>query len=167
MALLLLYPWAEVMAMKRFLILVILIAFATVNCAGPNKVNHSTPPPKGRGLFEVHPEPRSSAPPLKAGLRAAEWVKWMKPDFRQDQFEKDYQDCTQAGKGDPDQEVMVQECLALRGYESEPVPCPEKEKPDVAKMAKAVGAALLITAGVALLCAVTIVGAAAQLSVGH
>jgi len=44
---------------------------------------------------------------------------------------------------------------------------PEKEKPDVAKMAKVVGAALLITAGVALLCAVTIVGAAAQLSVGH
>ena len=118
-------------------------------------------------MFEVHPEPRSSAPPLKEGLRAAEWVKWMKPDFRQDQFEKDYQDCTQAGKGDPDQEVMVQECLALRGYESEPVPCSEKEKPDVAKMAKAVGTALLITAGVALLCAVTIVGAAAQLSVGH
>jgi hypothetical protein len=131
MALLLLYPWAEVMAMKRFLILVVLIAFATVNCAGPNK------------------------------------VKWMKPDFRQDQFEKDYQGCTQAGKGDPDQEVMVQECLALRGYESEPGPCPEKEKPDVAKMAKAVGTALLITAGVALLCAVTIVGATAQLSVGH
>jgi hypothetical protein len=62
MALLLLYPWAEVMAMKRFLILAVLIAFASVNCAGPNK------------------------------------VKWMKPDFRQDQFEKDYQECIQVGK---------------------------------------------------------------------
>ena len=131
MALLLLYPWAEVMAMKKFLILAVLIAFATVNCAGPNK------------------------------------VKWMKPDFRQDQFEKDYQDCTQAGKGDPDQEVMVQECLALRGYESDPESGPEKEKPDVAKMAKTVGTGLLIAAGVALLLAVTIVGAAAQLSVGR
>ena len=131
MAFLLLYPWAEVMAMKKFLILVVLIAFATVNCAGPNK------------------------------------VKWMKPDFRQDQFEKDFQECKQTGKGDPDQEVMVEECLALRGYEMGPESHPEKEKPDVAKMAKVVGAALLITAGVALLCAVTIVGAAAQLSVGH
>jgi len=117
--------------MKRFLILVVLIAFATVNCAGPNK------------------------------------VKWAKPDFRQDQFEKDYEECIQAGNGDPDQEVMIEECLALRGYESEPESHPGKEKPDVAKMAKAVGVALLITAGVVLLCAVTIVGAAAQFSVGH
>jgi hypothetical protein len=131
MALLLLYGQVEVMAMKRFLILVVLIAFATMNCAGPNK------------------------------------AKWTKPDFRQDQLEKDYQECMQTGKGDPDQEVMVEECLALRGYESQPGPHPEKEKPDVAKMVKAVGAALLITAGVALLCAVTIVGAAAQFSVGH
>ena len=131
MALLLLYLWAEVIPMKRFLILVVLVAFATVNCAGPNK------------------------------------VKWMKPDFRQDQFEKDYQECSQAGKDDPDQEVMVQECLALRGYESDPESGPEKEKPDVAKMAKTVGTGLLIAAGVALLCAVTIVGAAAQFSAGR
>jgi hypothetical protein len=131
MALLLLYPWAEVMAMKRFLIPVVLIAFAIVNCVGPNK------------------------------------VEWTKPDFRQGQFEKDYQECLQAGKGDPDQKVMVQECLALRGYELDPESDPEKEKPDVAKMAKAVGTGLLITAGVALLFAATIVGAAAQLNVGH
>ena len=38
-------------------------------------MNLSTPRPEGRGLLEVHPEPRLSTPPLKAGLRAAEWVK--------------------------------------------------------------------------------------------
>ena len=123
-------------------------------------MNLSTPRP-AEGL-EVHPEPRSITPPSKA-LRAAERVKWTKPDFRQDQFEKDYQECIQAGKGDPDQEVMVKECLGWQGYELDT----EKEKPDVAKMAKTVGTGLLIAAGVALLCAVTIVGAAAQLSVGH
>jgi len=37
-------------------------------------VNLSTPRPEGRGLLEVHPEPRSSTPPPKAGLRAAERV---------------------------------------------------------------------------------------------
>jgi cytochrome c oxidase subunit 4 len=39
-----------------------------------HKVNLSTPRPKGRGLLEVHPEPRLSTPPSKAGLRAAERV---------------------------------------------------------------------------------------------
>jgi hypothetical protein len=39
-------------------------------------VNLSTLRPEGRGLLEVHPEPRSSTPPLKAGLRAAERVKY-------------------------------------------------------------------------------------------
>jgi hypothetical protein len=119
------------MAMKKFLILVVLIAFATANCAGPNK------------------------------------RKWTNPDFHQGQFEKDYQECIQAGNGDPDQEVMVEECLALRGYEMGPESHPEKEKPDFAKMAKAVGTGLLIAAGVALMCAVTIVGAAAQFSAGR
>jgi hypothetical protein len=38
-------------------------------------VNLSTPRPKGRGLLEVHPEPRLSTPRSKAGLRAAERVK--------------------------------------------------------------------------------------------
>jgi hypothetical protein len=39
------------------------------------KVNLSTPRPEGWGLLEVHPEPRFFTPHLKAGLRAAEWVK--------------------------------------------------------------------------------------------
>jgi len=43
----------------------------------PNKrVNLSTPRPEGRGLLEVHPEPRFPTPPSKAGLRAAERVNW-------------------------------------------------------------------------------------------
>ena len=37
-------------------------------------MNLSTPRPSGRGLIEVHPEPRLSTPPSKAGLRAAERV---------------------------------------------------------------------------------------------
>jgi hypothetical protein len=41
-------------------------------------VNLSTPRPEGRGLLEVHPEPRLSTPPSKAGLRAAERVKNLK-----------------------------------------------------------------------------------------
>jgi hypothetical protein len=38
------------------------------------EVNLSTPRPEGRGLLEVHPEPRLSTPPSKAGLRVAERV---------------------------------------------------------------------------------------------
>ena len=41
-------------------------------------MNLSTPRPEGRGLLEVHPEPRSSTPPSKAGLRAVERVKLWK-----------------------------------------------------------------------------------------
>ena len=37
------------------------------------KVNPSTPRPEGQGLLRVDPE-RRQAPPLKAGLGAAEWV---------------------------------------------------------------------------------------------
>jgi hypothetical protein len=38
------------------------------------KVNLSTPRPEGRSLLEVHPEPRSSTLPPKAGLRVVERV---------------------------------------------------------------------------------------------
>jgi hypothetical protein len=37
-------------------------------------MNLSTPLPEGWGLLEVHPEPRFSTPPSKAGFHAAEWV---------------------------------------------------------------------------------------------
>jgi hypothetical protein len=37
-------------------------------------MNLSTPRPEGWGLLEVHPEPRFSTPPSKAGLREAERV---------------------------------------------------------------------------------------------
>ena len=100
--------------MKRFVILIILIAFVTVGCAGTNK------------------------------------VRWTKPDFRQDQFDKDREDCIQAVKDDPEQKMTVEECLAKKGYESEPEPPSDKEKSKTVKIAKTVGAVLLVTGAVAL-----------------
>jgi hypothetical protein len=47
--------------------------------AGGERVNLSTPRPEGWGFLEIHPEPRLSTPPLKAGLRAAERVKLSNP----------------------------------------------------------------------------------------
>jgi hypothetical protein len=43
-------------------------------------------------------------------------VRWTKPDFRQDQFEKDREDCIQAVKDDPEQKMIVEECLTKKGY---------------------------------------------------
>jgi hypothetical protein len=42
------------------------------------KVNPLTPRPEGRGLLRVDPERRFFTPPSKAGLGAAEWVKFKK-----------------------------------------------------------------------------------------
>ena len=68
-------------------------------------------------------------------------VSWTKPDFRQDQFEKDHEDCIQAVKDDPEQKMTVEECLAKKGYESEP--SSDKEKSKTVETAKNVGIALL------------------------
>ena len=40
-------------------------------------MNLSAPRPEDRGLLKVHPEPRVTSPPSKAGLRAVEWVNIM------------------------------------------------------------------------------------------
>ncbi len=72
--------------------------------------------------------------------------KWTKPDFRQDEFEKDREECSQAVKSDPEASPTLEECLAKRGYESEPEPSPDKEKSKTAEVAKVVGKGLLITA---------------------
>jgi cytochrome c-type biogenesis protein CcmH/NrfG len=78
-------------------------------------------------------------------------VRWTKPDFHQDQFEKDREDCIQAVKDDPEQKMTVEECLAKKGYESEP--SSDKEKAKAAEAAKTVGKVLLVTAIVAVVVA--------------
>ena len=75
-------------------------------------------------------------------------VRWTKPDFRQDQFEKDREDCIQAVKDDPEQKMAVEECLAKKGYESEP--SSDKEKSKTAEIAKNVGAVMLVVVFVAV-----------------
>jgi hypothetical protein len=70
-------------------------------------------------------------------------VRWTKPDFCQDQFEKDRDDCIQAVNADPDQKMTAEECLANRGYESEPEPPSDKEKANTAETMKKVGKVLL------------------------
>ncbi len=37
-----------------------------------------------------------------------------------DQFEKDRQDCIQAIKDSPEQNMLCEDCLTKKGYESEP-----------------------------------------------
>ena len=70
--------------MKRSLILPILIIFATMSCAGPNKAG------------------------------------WTKPDFRQDEFEKDREECIQRiGNHDSEPELFgerLERCLAEKNY---------------------------------------------------
>ena len=101
----------------RFLVLVMLIVFVTVSCAGPSK------------------------------------VRWTKPDFRPDQFEKDREDCIRAVKDEPEQNMSVEECLTKKGYESEPESSSDKEKTKTAEIAKTVGKVLLGTVLVTLLVA--------------
>jgi len=98
-------------------------------------------------------------------------VRWTKPDFRQDQFEKDREDCIQAVKDDPEQKITVEECLAKKGYESESKTPSDKEKSKTAQTAKNVGKVLLVTAlvavGVAAAAALAVLGALAGALGGH
>ncbi len=72
--------------------------------------------------------------------------KWTKPDFRQDDFERDREECLQAVKNDPQATPTLEQCLAKKGYESDPERSPDNEKSKTAEVAKAVGKGLLITA---------------------
>lgn len=74
---------------------------------------------------------------------------WTKPDFRQDQFQNDHEDCVQAVKDDPEKKMTVEECLTRKGYESEP--SSEKEKAKTAETMKKVGKVLLATGGIIVL----------------
>jgi hypothetical protein len=98
--------------MKRFLILLILIVFVTVSCAGQKK--------------------------------------WTKPDFHQDEFDKDREECLQAVKNDPQAALTFEECLAKKGYDPEPEPSSDKGKTKAVEIAKTVGKGLLVTALVAV-----------------
>jgi hypothetical protein len=80
-------------------------------------------------------------------------VGWTKPDFRHDQFEKDREDCIEAVKDEPEQNVSVEECLTKKGYESEPEPSSAQEKAKTTEIAKTVGKVLLVTALAAVLVA--------------
>ncbi len=89
-------------------------------------------------------------------------VGWTKPGFRQDQFEKDREDCVQAIQDGLEQKLTVEKCLAKKGYESEHQPASDKEKSKTAEMAKNVGAVLLVVVfvvvGVAALAALILAG---------
>ena len=79
--------------------------------------------------------------------------KWTKPDFHQDEFVKDREECLQAVKNDPQAALTFEECLAKKGYESEPELSSDKEKGKTVEIAKTVGKVLLVTVGVAALVA--------------
>jgi hypothetical protein len=63
-------------------------------------------------------------------------VRWTRPDLSRDQFEKDRKDCVQAVRDSLDQKLTVGECLAKKGYESDPQPSSDKEDSKTAEMAK-------------------------------
>ena len=95
-------------------------------------------------------------------------VRWTKPDFRQDEFEKDREDCIRAVKDDPEQKMTVEECLAKKGYESESKTPSDKEKSKTTETAKTVGKVLLVTAlVVVLVAAVAACVALSALGSGH
>jgi hypothetical protein len=73
-----------------------------------------------------------------------------KPDFRRDQLEKDREDCIQAVKDDPGQNMSVEECLTEKGYEFEPEDPSDEGKSKTAEVAKTAGKVLLGTALVAV-----------------
>jgi len=91
----------------------------------------------------------SCAGPNKAG--------WTKPDFRQDQFEKDRKECIETLNNNlysySQTSGIVEHCLAMKGYQYQPESesPPDKEKAKIAEIAKTVGKGLLVTALVALL----------------
>jgi len=93
-------------------------------------------------------------------------VRWTKPDFRQDQFEKDRAGCMEAAKDDPEQKITIEECLTKKGYESQPEPA-EKGESKAAKIVETVAVAVGITVGLALILAVALAATFLQSYGGH
>ena len=138
--------------MKRLLISFILILFVTASCAGPNNTGWTK---RHFGQDEFEKDRKECMQTLSknsysqtSGLLAdcLAWkgyeytgpseVRWTKPDFSQDQYEKDRKDCMQAVRDGLEQKLTVEECLAKNGYESEPRPFSDKEKSKTAEIAK-------------------------------
>ena len=94
-------------------------------------------------------------------------VGWTKPDFHPDQFEKDREDCVQAVKDDPEQNISVEECLTKKGYKSEPEPSSAQEKAKTTEIAKTVGKVLLGTALAAVLVAALAACVVLSVLTGH
>ena len=107
--------------MKRFLTLSILIIFATMSCAGPNKAG------------------------------------WTKSDFRQDEFEKDREECIQRiGNHDLDPDVFgerLEGYLAERNYKYFPsqaeVKSPEQTSSDPIGVLEVLGGIIMMPLAVA------------------
>jgi hypothetical protein len=140
------------MNMKRLLILFILILFVTVSCAGPNKAGwtkrHFRQDEFEKDRKECMQTLNKNSYSQTSGLLAdcLAWkgyeyngpneVRWTKPEFNQDQFERDRKDCVQAVQDGLEQKLTVEECLAKKGYESEPQPSSDKEGSIIARTAK-------------------------------
>jgi len=130
-----------------------LILFVTVSCAGPNKAGwtkrHFRQDEFEKDRDECMQTLNKNSSSQTSGLLAdcLAWkgyqytgpikMKWTKPDFSQDQFEKDRKDCVQAVQDGLEQKLTVEECLAKKGYESEPQPSSDKEESKIAEIAKA------------------------------
>ncbi len=95
-------------------------------------------------------------------------VGWTKPDFRQDEFEKDRKQCIQILDDSLDSEAFgkaLEECLAKKGYKYETLPetSAEKGKKVLTIIGVAVGGAVLMAALVAALTAVAVALAVASI----
>jgi hypothetical protein len=139
--------------MKRLSILFTLILFVTASCAGPNKTGwtkrHFSQDEFEKDRKECMQTLNKNSYSQTSGLltdclvqKGYEYngpreVRWTKPDFNRDQFEKDHKDCVQAAQDGLEQKLMVEECLAKKEYESKPQPSPDKEKSKISQMAKA------------------------------
>jgi hypothetical protein len=78
-------------------------------------------------------------------------VRWTKPDFRQDEFEKDRKDCIQTLDNSLDSQAFgkaLEGCLAQKGYKYE---TPAESPPDKEDTAKTVGKVLLVIGAVVVL----------------
>jgi hypothetical protein len=140
------------MNMKRLLILFILILFVTASCAGPNKAGwtkrHFLQDEFEKDRKECMQTLNKNSYSQTSGLLAdcLAWkgyeyngpneVRWTKPEFNQDQFERDRKDCVQAVQDGLEQKLTVEECLAKKGYESDPQPSSDKEGSIIARTAK-------------------------------
>jgi hypothetical protein len=97
---------------------------------------------------------------VTVGCAGPNKVKWTKPDFHQDQFKKDHEDCIEAVKGDPEENLTVEECLVQKGYESGSKPPSDKEKSKTVEVAKTAGKVILVTTAIAVGVAALVVLAA-------